>query len=107
VGTAAPSASPTTQPSPTVPGSTPVVVELTLTADCWISVTADAGAPRSQLYRAGDRPRFEGTREVRLDIGNAGAVTMTVNGRPARPLGSSGTTARLRNTPENAGEWVR
>ena len=104
---AAPPASPTAQPSATSTGSAAVVVEFTLTADCWISVTADAGAPRSQLYRVGDRPRFEGTRELRLDIGNAGAVAMIVNGRPARPLGNTGTTARLRITPENAGEWIR
>lgn len=100
-----PQSSPTPQPSSG--GGAPVVVELTLTADCWIAVAADGGAPRSQLYRVGDRPRFEGTRELRLDIGNAGAVAMTVNGRPARPLGNSGSTARLRITPENAGEWSR
>jgi cytoskeleton protein RodZ len=94
------------QAAPAV-SSPALVVAMTLAADSWVSAVADGGAPAARLYKAGESARFEAAREVRLDIGNAGAVSMTINGRPVRSLGSSGATARLRITPENAADWTR
>jgi hypothetical protein len=95
--------------APAVVSSTdaPLVVELVVSADCWIAATRDGGQALSQLYRPGERVRFGATREILLDVGDAGVVTMTVNSRPAKPLGASGEKVRLRITPQNAGEWIR
>ncbi len=94
--------------APAVGSSTdaPLVIEIALSADCWIAATRDGGEAISQLYRAGERVRFGASREILLDVGNAGAATMAINGRPARPLGATGAKVRLRITPENAGEWT-
>ena len=88
------------------PSPAPLSIEMSLSADCWISAAIDGARPKGQLYRAGDRARFDGTREVLFDLGNAGAVTMTIGGRPAKPLGRSGARLRVRITPENAASWI-
>lgn len=94
--------------APAVVSSTdaPLVVEIAVSADCWISAIRDGGQVVAQLYRSGERVRFGATREILLDVGNAGAATMTINGRPARSLGAPGTKVRLRITPENAAAWM-
>jgi cytoskeleton protein RodZ len=93
--------------APSAASSAALVVAMTLAADSWVSAVTDGGPPSTRLYKAGEGARFEAAREVRLDIGNAGAVSMTINGRPVRSLGNSGATARLRITPENVADWTR
>jgi cytoskeleton protein RodZ len=106
-GAAPVSGEPPVAQAPPAAASAALVVEMTLAAESWLSAVTDGGPPSARLYKAGERARFEAAREVRLDIGNAGAVAMTINGRPVRSLGNSGATARLRITPENVADWTR
>ena len=66
----------------------------------------DGADSKGRLYRAGESVRYSGTREVLFEIGNAGAVAMTIAGKPAKPLGKLGATLRLRVTPENMTGWL-
>jgi hypothetical protein len=62
---------------------------------------------------ADDQPAFEGTltpgtvrvfearERLRLVVGNAAAVSMSVNGRPMEPLGARGQVRRLAFSLEN------
>jgi hypothetical protein len=76
----------------------PIAFDLAISGDCWISYSVDGGRPVAQLFRAGDRRRVEFTRELVLDVGNAGALAIRIDGRPARPLGGSGAHVRRRIT---------
>ena len=78
--------------------STPMVFDLMVSGDCWISYTVDGGRPIAQLFRAGDRRRIQASRELVLDVGNAGALQLRIDGRPARSLGGSGAHVRRRIT---------
>lgn len=107
---APPPADPVTPPPPpTVDAATatgPMVVELDVSADCWISFSVDDGSAVARLYRAGDHQRLEVTREVLLDVGNAGGLRLIIDGKPARPLGRDGARVRTRITRQNAAEFL-
>jgi cytoskeleton protein RodZ len=85
----------------------PLVIELEVATDCWVAVTADGRAAGSELMRAGSKRRFEGQRELTFDVGNAGAITWTINGRPAKPLGRAGVHVRTRVSRDNAASLLQ
>jgi len=108
---AAPAPSSTAASAPTGPlvlgASDPLVIDLTLTADCWVAATADGKSAGSELLRAGSTRRYQGAREVTLDVGNAGAITWTINGRPAKPLGRDGVHVHARISRDNAASLIK
>lgn len=98
-------AAPASATPPTVP-SPSLVVELVATADCAVSVGVDgAVAPDPRPLRTGERQRVEAGQEVVVDVSDAGAVQLTINGKVARPLGKAGTRARTRITRDNIGAF--
>ena len=76
-----------------------LVVRLTTRDDCWLSTSIDGGEPR--LLPAGRTVTLEVQQEIVLKIGNAAAVSILINGQPARPLGAEGQVVKLRITPSN------
>jgi cytoskeleton protein RodZ len=107
-----PTASATTSPQPSEPvPSTPaplpsepvasaplpdgVVVVVSATATSWISGTQGAEAAYEGLMAAGETREFTDDERVRLVIGNAGAVELTVNGRDLGAPGADGEVVRL------------
>jgi len=92
--------------APVTATASALVVEFHLSDDCWISAAIDGAKPVSRTYAEGSRARFEGSREIVFELGNAGVVTMSIGGKPARPLGKRGSTLKLRITPDNAASWL-
>jgi cytoskeleton protein RodZ len=88
-------------PSAARPDLAVMTLELDLIADCWIEMSIDGAKPVARLFRAGEQQSVEATREVLLDVGNAGALRMTIDGRPARSLGGTGARVRTRITRDN------
>lgn len=88
------------------PLATSLVVELTAAADCQITSARDGGPPETYLLRAGTRYRLEADRDLVLTVADAGAVSWTINGRRAQPLGKPGAEVRVRVTPANAAEFL-
>lgn len=84
-----------------------MVVEFDVTGDCWIEISVDGAAPAARLYRAGEHHQVEAEREVLLDVGNAGAVSLAIDGRAARPLGGDGARVRTRITRDNVAEFLQ
>lgn len=99
-------ADPIPAPSAAADLNAPLVIELDLIGDCWMSIGVDGVAPVARLYRAGEHQRVEVTREVLLDIGNAGALKVAIDGRPAHSLGGDGVRVRTRITRENVAEFL-
>ena len=80
----------------------PLTVRLVFRERCWISVTVDGERVVQREFGAGDSRSFDARREVVLTAGNAGAVTLTLNGREApQPLGKRGEVLTRRVTPDN------
>lgn len=72
-------------------------VALTATRVCWVSMTVDGDKPLRRLLQAGEGETLEVRRELVLTTGDAAALTMTINGVAAKPLGKPGevVTARV------------
>ena len=100
----APVTSPEPRPEPTArggAGSDELVLRLTTRDDCWLSKTVDGADPVERLLPAGRTVSLEVQQEAVLKIGNAAAVSILINGQPARPLGAEGQVVTLRITPSN------
>jgi cytoskeleton protein RodZ len=86
--------------------SAPLVVEILGRGASILTVTIDGTARRERAIAAGDRERFAAERELVLNVADAAAVSLTVNGEPARPLGTSGQPATLNLTPANYKDYL-
>ena len=67
---------------------------LALDAPCWVAVTVDGRELSTRTYRAGRILRYRAEHTIELWLGNAGAVTLSINGRRVR-TGVSGQPVRL------------
>lgn len=97
-GMAEPSVPPAEEPSAPVPVKQVLVArarELT-----WMVVRADGGEPREVLLQAGQTARFTADAKFIVTLGNAGGVTLSLNGVPIPPLGRSGQVIRDFTLPQ-------
>jgi cytoskeleton protein RodZ len=85
-----PAATPGALPGAAASQQAPLVVVLTLTDPCWLSVIADGARTPSRTAGAGERLEFAVQRSITMTVGNAAALSVTLNGRPARALGAAG-----------------
>jgi len=83
-----------------------IVITLAVTRDCWVSATVDGRKEFERLMKPGDERSLEARYELALSVGDAGAVTMTVNGVEARPLGKSGQVVTVRLNPTNVNTYL-
>lgn len=107
--TTAPSAPSTASSTPTAAGPTSVpvtvnpdevAVALTVTGDSWVEVRDAKGRTvYSGLLTKGDAKKFRDTSALRLTLGNAGGVELTVNGTPLGTAGRAGEVKRLTFRP--------
>ncbi len=59
-------------------------------ADAWMQVTADGKLVLDTILKASDERVVRAERQVVLDVGNAGGVEISYNGKPVAPLGPEG-----------------
>ena len=95
-------------PSATLPVAAPAPVtpdRITLTIradrDCWIAASADGDRVMYQILPAGSERTLEGTREIVLRAGDAGALRLTLNGRDVGTFGQAGEVRQVQITPDN------
>jgi cytoskeleton protein RodZ len=88
-----------------MPQAAGLSIEMTPTASCWVSVTADDEPAFSGLMNAGDRRMVTAKQQVLISVGDAGAFSYTVNGVKGRPLGVPGEVASKRITVSNLHEF--
>ncbi len=94
-----PSSTPSATPAPSPDG---VAVAMRFTGDSWVSVRDASGRTMfSGLLGKGDLKRFEDGKGLRLTLGNAGAVQLTVNGRSIGSAGGPGQVVRLSFGPHD------
>jgi hypothetical protein len=82
-----------------------VSIQLKADASCWVQVTADGRLVLSRNLSGGESQSFEADREITVQFGNAGAISWTVNGKPAKPLGAPGDVRRATITADTASQF--
>jgi transcriptional regulator with XRE-family HTH domain len=82
---------------PPRPAASGAVQELSIAASepSWLQVTIDGGQPKEAILQPGERITWAAEREFRLTVGNAGGVSVALNGEPVGPLGPSGRVRTL------------
>jgi cytoskeleton protein RodZ len=79
----------------------PLRIELAATGWCWVAAETDGERVLYRLVEPGESLMLEGHRMIRLRLGDAGAVTLSINDGPRRSLGLDGEVAELEVTPDN------
>jgi cytoskeletal protein RodZ len=102
---AAPAASGT--PAPVEPNPIPeaagvVRVAFTATEPVWVSIKSDGTRAYSGTIDSQESKQFAASRKMVALVGNAGALKISLNGRPVGPFGSPGEIRLLMFTPEGA-----
>jgi transcriptional regulator with XRE-family HTH domain len=58
--------------------------------DCWIRICIDGKTIFRGILKKGSQESWEGKEKIELDVGNAGALSLEVNGKILSPLGRKG-----------------
>lgn len=84
-------------PKATIPEQAPGTIRLQFAGvqPCWMSLTSDGNRVYFGILQPGETPFFEAKGRFELVLGNAGGVSLTINGKPAKPLGSPGAVVKL------------
>ena len=101
-------ATPSPTPTPSGEGSavaqaprTKVTVVVRARDTSWVQATTASGEELFQGLLEDETRTFTDRQRIRLVIGNAGAVTLTVNGTPIGAPGRPGQVARVQFTPQD------
>ncbi|MGH7335969.1 MAG: DUF4115 domain-containing protein, partial [Myxococcota bacterium] len=84
----------------------PLTVEVVATGPVTIAVDVDGERRESRLVAPGERLVFRAARDVSIDMSDAGAVQLTINGRPAVALGAPGQSRTVQISRENYGSFL-
>jgi hypothetical protein len=74
---------------PAAAPAAPPGLEIEVRRTAWIRTIVD-GKEDSRVYQAGETRQISGAKTVSIRAGDGGAVFVSVDGRPAEPLGSGG-----------------
>jgi hypothetical protein len=89
------------QPSATAGQTTPLTVVLSAERQCWVRATIDGTQVLERLLQPDEELRLQAREGVMLRIGDAGAVSATINGKPAARFGRAGQVITRQITLKN------
>ena len=72
-----------------------IQVTLRVIEKVWVRATADGKRVWEKTFRRGDQSSIEADESVRLLVGNAGGLSVVLNGRPMPPIGPRGQVRRV------------
>jgi transcriptional regulator with XRE-family HTH domain len=95
-----------------VPPAVPAAVEkltivLSVKRPCYVSASIDGERSIERLLQPGERQTIEVQREMVITAGDASAITLTLNGAEAKPLGRTGEVVTARFNLTNYKDYVR
>lgn len=76
-----------------------LLLELEARTECWVAVTLDGDRRVERLLQQGEHLQVRASTAVVLRVGNAGALSLTINGHAARSLGALGRPVTIHMTP--------
>ena len=97
--------------TPTAAASSPpqrdaLTVALSVKRPCWVTATIDGQKALDRLLQVGEQQTVDVRREMVLTVGDASAISMTLNGTAARPLGRAGEVVTTHVTPNNFRDYL-
>jgi len=106
----APPAADPVAPAPAVvpaPAGDRLTVGLNARKPCWVSATVDGQKAIERLLQSGEQTTLEVRREMVLTAGDASAISLTLNGADARPLGKAGEVVTTRVNLSNYRDYLQ
>jgi cytoskeleton protein RodZ len=85
-------------PASATPAGPPMRAEIVLTKPAFVSASADGRPIVSREMSAGERTTFEAHTRAVLRVSDPSAVTVSIDGQPARPLGTTTRSATFEVT---------
>ncbi len=79
----------TSEPAPPGPSET-LVIQLRASGEVWVRVILDGGRPQDAILQAGNLRTFRAQERLQFTAGNAGAITLVVNGEAQDSIGGLG-----------------
>jgi transcriptional regulator with XRE-family HTH domain len=79
----------------------PLRIEIAASDWCWVAAESDGRRVMYRLVEPGERLMLEGQHLISLRLGDAGAMTLSINGGPERSIGVDGEVAELEVTLDN------
>jgi cytoskeleton protein RodZ len=79
----------------------PLRIEMAAIDWCWVAAASDGERVMYRLVEPGERVRLEGRQLISLRLGDAGAVTLSINDGPTRSPGRVGEVAEIDVTLDN------
>lgn len=96
---------PSRPPAPSGPASNLMAIEIQATDRVWVRSMADGVTERERIMNPGEVQRIEADALVNLTFGNAGAVSLAINGEVQEGIGNRGEVRHLRIT-RNGWEFI-
>jgi cytoskeleton protein RodZ len=103
----------TESPAPAGPSASaaatdaPLSIEIAASGACWLVLTVDGARVVARTLESGEHVRYPVRSFVTINAGNAGALSLTLNGKPAKPIGTSGQVVTATITPGNVGTFLQ
>jgi cytoskeleton protein RodZ len=94
-------------PAAQPPQENQLVVRLAVRRPCYISATVDGEKRIDRLLQPGEEQTIDVRREMVVTAGDASAISLTLNGAEARPLGRSGEVVTVRFNPANYRDFLQ
>ena len=98
---------PVAQPATVPAAADRLTVVLSVKRPCWVSASVDGERRIERLLQPGERQTIEVRREMVITAGDASAITLTLNGADARPLGKTGEVVTARFNLANFKDYVQ
>jgi cytoskeletal protein RodZ len=106
------SAPPPSTPAPAEPdkdasaAAEKLVVQLKAVQRSWVSAIVDGQRAVQRVFEPGDEQTLDVRRDLVLTVQDGGAITVTLNGAAAKPIGPSGQTSIARLSLANFKEYL-
>jgi cytoskeleton protein RodZ len=85
----------------------PMQLAIAAQADCWLMVKVDDGVVFNRILLAGEALAYRAYASVTLIAGNAGGLSLAINGRRAIPLGAPGQVVTTTITPGTLASFLQ
>ena len=85
----------------------PLSLSLLAAEECWLSLSVDGQKVVARNLQAGERVQFRARNMIVLSAGNAGALSLMLNGKPARALGGRGEVVTTTITLDSLKNFIQ
>jgi cytoskeleton protein RodZ len=87
--------SPAAPAIPSVPEKKPLSLQLKAVEETWVSLLVDDQPGKEMTLKPGEGVSVQASNRVRMVVGNAGGLDLTLNGKPLEKFGKSGQVLTL------------